>query len=88
MKKYLLVTILLFCGKNIRAQQLDSIFENPAIQEINRLPMRASYFPFEEVNKAQTGNPATSTRFSEPQRTVVFSLERRLQAATKRLLQN
>ena len=63
MKKYLLVTILLFCGKNIRAQQLDSIFENPAIQEINRLPMRASYFPFEEVNKAQTGNLTTSTRF-------------------------
>ena len=63
MKKYFLVTILIFCGKNIRAQQLDSIFENPAIQEINRLPMRASYFPFEEVNKAQTGNPATSTRF-------------------------
>ena len=63
MKKYFLVTILIFCGKNIRAQQLDSIFENSAIQEINRLPMRTSYFPFEEVNKAQTGNLTTSTRF-------------------------
>ncbi len=63
MKKYFLVTILIFCGKNIRAQQLDSIFENPAIQEINRLPMRASYFPFEEVSKAQTSNLTTSARF-------------------------
>ena len=63
MKKYFLVAILLLLSKKNTAQQLDTIFENPAIQEINRLPMRASYFPFEEVSKAQTGNPTTSTRF-------------------------
>lgn len=33
--------------------ELDSIFENPAIQEINRMPMRSHYWAFETTEKAK-----------------------------------
>ena len=42
---------------------LDSLFENPAIQEINRMPMRAAYFPYETVALAQKGDTAHSDRY-------------------------
>lgn len=42
---------------------LDSIYENPAVQEINRLPMRASYVPYEDIGKAKAEDPAKSSRF-------------------------
>ena len=40
-RQFLLLLFLWVCG-NGYAQTLDSIFENPAVQEINRMPMRAS----------------------------------------------
>jgi len=43
--------------------QLDSLFENPAIQEINRMPMRANYFPYENADLAKTGDTAHSARY-------------------------
>ena len=49
-RQFLLLLFLWVCG-NGYAQTLDSIFENPAVQEINRMPMRASYFPFEEITQ-------------------------------------
>ncbi len=61
-RQFLLLLFLWLCG-NGYAQTLDSIFENPAVQEINRMPMRASYFPFEEINKAKNGLPSNSTRY-------------------------
>lgn len=63
MKKYFLIITSLFTVGVGYSQQLDSIFENPAVQEINRLPMRASYFPYESVIKAQAANIEKSTRF-------------------------
>nr|WP_314559346.1 glycoside hydrolase family 2 TIM barrel-domain containing protein [uncultured Capnocytophaga sp.] len=63
MKKYFLIITSLLAGSVLKAQQLDSIFENPALQEINRLPMRASYFPYESVQKAQEANADKSARF-------------------------
>lgn len=42
---------------------LDSLFENPALQEINRMPMRASYFPYETVALAQKNDTANSQRY-------------------------
>ena len=45
------------------SQQLDPLFENPAVQEINRLPMRAAYFPFENKELAAANEPARSQRF-------------------------
>lgn len=41
----------------------DSIFENPAVQEINRLPMRATYFPFENSKLAKADDRTKSERF-------------------------
>ena len=61
-RQFLLLLFLWLCG-NGYTQTLDSIFENPAVQEINRMPMRASYFPFEEINKAKNGLPSNSTRY-------------------------
>lgn len=51
-------------GKNWAQNQfLDPYFENPAVQEINRMPMRATYFPFESVEKAVANNPSSSKWF-------------------------
>lgn len=44
-------------GKN------DSVFENPNIQEENRLPMRASYFAYENPDLAKKGEKENSERF-------------------------
>ncbi|MCU0373850.1 MAG: DUF4981 domain-containing protein [Chitinophagaceae bacterium] len=50
--------------KNAAAQpKLDPIFENPAIQEENRMPMRAAYFPYEDEAKAAAGKKESSSRF-------------------------
>ena len=53
MKNYLYIIISFFLTIVSYAQHLDSIFENPALQEINRMSMRASYFPFENIAKAK-----------------------------------
>src|SRR6266487_4581582 len=47
----------------VAQQHLDSLFENPSIQEINRMPMRASYFPYETVALAQKKDTTHSQRF-------------------------
>ncbi len=39
---------------------LDPIFENPAIQEENRMPMRAAYFPFESTSVVQKEKESSS----------------------------
>jgi len=41
----------------------DSVFENPNIQEENRLPMRASYFAFENLAMAKADEKNKSDRF-------------------------
>jgi len=43
-----------------QAPFLDPVFGNPALQDINRLPMRASYFPYEDAAKATAGNKEQS----------------------------
>ncbi len=64
MKKKLLtfiaVGITFFCWAQ---PQLDPLFENPAIQEINRMPMRANYFPYENEALAASGDTAKSSRY-------------------------
>jgi len=55
MKNHLYIIISFFLTIVSYAQHLDSIFENPALQEINRMSMRASYFPFENIIKAKNG---------------------------------
>lgn len=65
MKKICILAVAL-CSQVMIAQKkpfLDSIFENPKVQEINRLPMRASYFPFEDVAKAKADDLSKSNRY-------------------------
>lgn len=63
MKNYLYIIISFFLTIVSYAQHLDSVFENPALQEINRMPMRASYFPFENIAKVKNGTIEQSARF-------------------------
>lgn len=42
---------------------LDPIFENPAVQEVNRMPMRSHYLPFESIEKAQKRDYKASDRY-------------------------
>ncbi|HEY6976362.1 MAG TPA: sugar-binding domain-containing protein, partial [Chitinophagaceae bacterium] len=65
MRNLLLMSVLFFTTLTAAVAQphLDSLFENPAIQEINRMPMRASYFPFETVTLAQTHDTMRSQRY-------------------------
>ncbi|WP_215223122.1 glycoside hydrolase family 2 TIM barrel-domain containing protein [Echinicola shivajiensis] len=44
-------------------KKADPIFENPNVQEENRLPMRSSYFPFENEKLAQGNDKTASKRF-------------------------
>ncbi|MFJ1474421.1 glycoside hydrolase family 2 TIM barrel-domain containing protein [Capnocytophaga cynodegmi] len=55
--------VLSFQQNLAQKPHLDSIFENPAIQEINRMPMRSHYFPFETSEKAQKNDYQLSNRY-------------------------
>ena len=60
----LLVVLSLFASTTLSfAQTLQPDWEDPEVVSINRLPMRASYFPFESLKAAQVGDRANSTRF-------------------------
>lgn len=59
----LLLAIFLIASAQIFAQHLDSLFENPAIQEINRMPMRANYFPYENEDLAKAADTPHSSRY-------------------------
>lgn len=59
-----LLPALFCCALQSFAQpHLDSLFENPAIQEINRMPMRANYFPYENEALSKAGDTAHSARY-------------------------
>jgi len=65
-KKTCLLLLLAACFPMIKTSAqpiLDKFFENPAIQEINRMPMRTSYFPFENETLAKLGDKDKSSRF-------------------------
>ncbi len=64
MKKILSLLIAVNCTIIVFAQpHYDALFENPAIQEINRMPMRANYFPYENEALAAKGDTAHSYRY-------------------------
>jgi len=65
-KLSIMLYLLLFCFPKAKTNAqpfLDKLFENPSIQEINRMPMRASYFPFESEELAKVGDMGKSSRF-------------------------
>jgi len=63
MNKFLLALSLCAFASISIAQTLQPDWEDPGVVSINRLPMRASYFPFESLRTAQEGNRANSSRF-------------------------
>ena len=64
MKKILLAIVVVCMSVSVAAQvQLDPLFENPAVQEINRLPMRTNYFPYENEALAAKGDTTKSSRY-------------------------
>ena len=44
-------------------QILDPILENPKVVEINKLPARATFFPYESIDLAINGQMKSSSRF-------------------------
>ncbi len=73
MKKTLPVLALILLTSSAIGQTLNPDWENPAIFQINRLPMRASYFPFENIEKAKKGDKNQSERFLSLNGTWKFS---------------
>jgi len=64
MKKNLLAFVAVCMSVSVAAQvQLDPLFENPGVQEINRLPMRTNYFPYENEALAAKGDTTKSSRY-------------------------
>ncbi|WP_289023945.1 glycoside hydrolase family 2 TIM barrel-domain containing protein [uncultured Salegentibacter sp.] len=63
-RKFFAIVLAVFCGANASAQKEEiDVFQNPNYQEENRLPMRSSYFPFENKELAQSGSKSASNRF-------------------------
>ncbi|HCA81333.1 MAG TPA: beta-galactosidase [Bacteroidetes bacterium] len=63
MKKLLVALSLCAFASLSLAQTLQPDWEDPEVVSINRLPMRASYFPFESMKAAREENRASSARF-------------------------
>lgn len=61
MKKILLGVWLFFCSVCVWAQ--DAPWKNPHVNGINRLPMKAGFFVYEDVDLAQKGIKEKSSRF-------------------------
>lgn len=63
MNKLLIVMSLTACMSAVRSQTVRPEWQDPEVVSVNRLPMRASYFPFENLSAAQRGEKGASTRF-------------------------
>ena len=62
--KKILTFLFLLLSLSIQAQtSLNSQWENPDTNQINRLPMRSAYFPYETLELAKEGKMGNSVRF-------------------------
>ena len=61
--KNLISFLILIFSHNGISQTLDSILENPQVVSINKLPARATYFPYESIDLALNGQMEASSRF-------------------------
>ena len=61
--KNLISFLILVFSHNGISQTLDSILENPQVVSINKLPARATYFPYESIDLALNGQMEASSRF-------------------------
>ena len=72
MKKAIFFILLFAAAANLSAQTFTEWLD-PAVNEINRLPMRASYFAYESAEAARKGDPRVSERFLDLDGTWKFS---------------
>ena len=63
-KNLISILIILFTHVGI-SQSLDPILENPQVVEINKLPARATFFPYESMDLALKGQMKASSRLRE-----------------------
>lgn len=63
MNKLKLLIALFALSHTTLGQTLNPDWEDPSVFQINRLPMRASYFPYENLDKALKGDVNKSERF-------------------------
>lgn len=72
MKRLFLTFLLTILTVAVFAQTFTEWLD-PAVNEINRLPMRASYFAYESAEAARKGDPRVSERFLDLDGTWKFS---------------
>ena len=61
-----LKSVILLCSSiyfDTHAQILDSFIQNPSVVEINKLPPRSSFFPFESLDLAKVDDEKKSERY-------------------------
>lgn len=63
MKRFIITFVSLFISVTAISQTLDSVWENPDITEIDKLPPRASFFAYENTALAADGKEENSERF-------------------------
>lgn len=63
MYRFKSLVIFLMLGTPVIGQTLNPDWEDPSVYQINRLPMRAAYFPYESLDKAVKGDKIQSERF-------------------------
>lgn len=61
MKKNVFITLMMSFAVSLIAQNNE--WRNPQVNEVNRLPMRAHYFPYENLTAAQKNNPMEASNF-------------------------
>ena len=62
--KKIFTLLFLVLGFGVQAQtRLNPHWENPDTNQINRLPMRSAYFPYESLELAKVGKMGNSVRF-------------------------
>ncbi len=61
--RQLIALLSLFIMGSPKAQTLDSIIENPAVTEINKLPARSSFFPYQVEKDLKNGDYSNAMNF-------------------------
>ena len=61
--RQLIALLSLFIMGSALAQTLDSIIENPAVTEINKLPARSSFFPYQVEKDLKNGDYSNAMNF-------------------------
>ena len=75
--KNLSIIICTLLSINCFAQNLSDFIENPEMVQVNKLPARASFFPYESVNAANVNEPSESENYFSLNGTWKFNWSRK-----------